>query len=212
MVSDFDGTIVNIDTVEYLLTRFAKGDWRKPDDQLERGEISLEECLRLQFAMIKEPKQRLLDAIDNATSFRAGFDDLVAVCLNREISFTVLSAGIDFVIRHLLSRKNLEKRVVLFAPKSEPTPRGIVLDFSGLPHEGSSNFKSCLVQSVKAKGRVVAYIGDGFSDFEAIKQANIRFVIQGSRLAKLCKRDNIDCHEIVDLGEVARSLNSRLTL
>ena len=206
VVSDFDGTIVNIDTAEYLLEIFTDGDWRKYDDLFERGEISLEECLRRQYGMIKEPRKKLLDAVDDVASFRAGFDELVAFCEKRGFSFTILSAGLDFVIRHLLKREDLEKRVVLLAPRSKPTSRGVVMDFAGLSHLGSPNFKSSVVRSIKAKGTSVAYIGDGLSDFEPIKDANLRFVIRGSRLDTLCRRDRIECLEIASFGEVIRSL------
>ena len=209
IVSDFDGTIVKVDTVEYLLERFSNGDWRKYDDQYARGEISLEECLRLQYGMIKEPEQVLLDAIDDVATFRAGFSELVAFCRKRRISFTIVSAGLDFVIEHLLSRENLESELIVLAPKSKSTPHGIVLDFSGLPHVDSLNFKSSFVQSIKTEGARVAYIGDGYSDFEAIKQANVRFVIKGSRLDGQCKKDDIECQEIVSLEEVTRSITDQ---
>jgi HAD superfamily phosphoserine phosphatase-like hydrolase len=207
LLSDFDGTIVNIDTVEYLLDRFGNGDWRRYDDLFERGEISLEECLRRQYSMIKVPRQELLRAIDDVATFRAGFDELLAFSKKRGASFTIVSAGLDFVIRHLLRRENLRNKVVVLAPRSKPTSHGIALDFSGLPRGNSSNFKSNLVQSTKAKGTTVAYIGDGFSDFEAIKEANIRFVISGSRLDEHCKKANIECREIVNLREVASFLS-----
>jgi len=209
--SDFDGTIVNIDTVEYLLARFTNGDWRRYDDLYERGEISLEECLRLQYGMIKEPEQKLLDAIDGVASFRAGFDELLAFSKKKGNSFTIVSAGLDFVIRHLLGRKNVQNQIIIMAPKSKPTPRGIFLDFSELPQGDSSNFKSNAVQSIKAKGTRIAYIGDGLSDFEAIKEANTRFVIKGSRLAERCRKDDIACHEVINLEEVTRYLTSPRT-
>lgn len=208
VISDFDGTIVNIDTAEYLLERFAKGDWRKYDDLFERRKISFEECLRRQYGMIKEPKQKLLDAVDGVASFRAGFGDLVAFCNRKGITLTILSAGLDFIIWPLLRRQRLEDQVALQAPKSTPTSDGILLDFSGLAHAGSSNFKGSVVQAIKAKGARLAYIGDGFSDFEPIRIADYRFVIKGSRLDKQCRKDHVKCHEIVSFREVVRSLSS----
>lgn len=212
VVSDFDGTIINIDAVEYLLAQFANGDWQRYDALYERGKIPLEECLRRQYRMIKEPRRKLLDAIDNVASFREGFDELLALCRERGIPFTIVSAGLDFVIRHLLESKNLQNQITFLAPKSKPTPRGIVLDFSELPHGGSLNFKGELVQSIKAKGERVAYIGDGFSDFDAVKEANSRFVIKGTKLEEECRKHAVACHEIVSLEEVTHYLVGPRTL
>jgi len=211
VVSDFDGTIVNIDTVEYLLAQYADGDWRRYDDLYERGEISLEECLRQQYRMIREPERELLDAVDNVASFRAGFDEMLALAMKDGNSFTIVSAGLDFVITHLLRRRNIPNQIAIFAPKSKPTPQGIVLDFSGLPRGDSPNFKSNVVQSIKARGRSVAYVGDGYSDFEAIKGADVRFVINGSRLEEKCKEDNIACREIIDFREITGFLTGPRT-
>ena len=202
VVSDFDGTLVNIDTVEYLLAQYSNGDWQRYDHLYERGVISLEECLRQQYRMIREPKQKLIDAVDGVTSFRAGLDDLLAFSGREGNSFTIVSAGLDFVISHLLRRKSVQNQIVVLAPRSRPTSRGITLDFSRLPRGDSSNFKSNAVRSIRAKGKRVAYIGDGFSDLEAIKEANIGFVIKGSRLAERCRKYGVPCHEIVGLEEV----------
>lgn len=207
IISDFDGTIVTIDTVEYLLARYANGDWRRYDDLYERGEISLEECLRRQYRMIKEPKQKLIEAIDGVAMFRAGFEELLAFSREKAIPFTIVSAGLDFVIDHLLSRKDFRGRIVVLAPKSKPTSRGITLDFSGLPRGDSSNFKSVFAKSIKARGTGIAYIGDGFSDFEAVKLADARFAVKGSRLAEQCRKDGIECHEIIGLEEVVDYLD-----
>ena len=206
VVSDFDGTIVNIDVVEYLLAQYANGDWRRYDELYERGEISLEECLRLQYGMIREPKQKLLDAVDDVAYFRTGLDDLLAFSEKEGNSFTIVSAGLDFVIGHMLNRKNIQRRIAVLAPKSRPTSRGILLDFSHLPQGDSSNFKTNVVRSFRARGRRVAYIGDGLSDFEAIKEANVKFVIKGSRLAERCVREYVPCQEIVSLEEVSSHL------
>ncbi|MHA2368192.1 MAG: hypothetical protein ACXADX_05165 [Candidatus Hodarchaeales archaeon] len=37
ILCDFDGTIVDIDTAEYLLEKFARGNWQQYDVQLEKG-------------------------------------------------------------------------------------------------------------------------------------------------------------------------------
>lgn len=209
IVSDFDGTIVGIDLVEYLLNRYAGGDWRRFDDLYEKGEISLEECLRQQYGMIREPRQKLLDAVDDVAAFRDGLDELIDFSRKKRVSFTIASAGLDFVIIHLLRRKNLENQITVLAPKSKPTPHGIVLDFSYLPRGNSLNFKCNVVRSVKAKGTRVAYIGDGLSDFDAIKEADVRFTIKGSRLAEQCRKDGIVCHQVVSLQEVTGHLSDR---
>ena len=46
IISDFDGTLIEIDSVRYILETYVDGDWKAPDDLYNEGLISLEECLR----------------------------------------------------------------------------------------------------------------------------------------------------------------------
>jgi 2-hydroxy-3-keto-5-methylthiopentenyl-1-phosphate phosphatase len=207
--SDFDGTIINIDTGEYLLSRFAHGDWRTYDDRLERGQTSLEECLTKQFAMVKETEDTLLRAVDSVVSFRPGFEDLVDYCRKEGFPFVVVSGGLDFVITRVLRAKNLLDKVMIVAPKANVTKRGITFQFPKLSQVGSQNFKDELVRSYVIRGIESAYIGDGVSDFAAIAQADVRFAISGSRLSKFCKREGIAFKEVSDFNDVLRNLRSR---
>ena len=43
VLCDFDGTITLTDTLEYVLRKFAVGDWRSFDEKYERGEITLQD-------------------------------------------------------------------------------------------------------------------------------------------------------------------------
>ena len=206
VLSDFDGTIANIDTGEYVLSQFAHGDWRAYDDQLVRGEITLEECLTKQFAMVKETEGRLLRRVEGVVSFRPGLEDLVDYCETNGFPFVVVSGGLDFIIKHALRAKNLLDRVEIVAPKANVTKRGIIFRFPKSSQAGSLNFKDDLVRTYTNHGSKTVYIGDGVPDFAAIRRADVRFAIRGSRLSMLCKREGIAFQEINDFHDVLLSL------
>jgi len=206
VLSDFDGTIVDIDTGEYVLSQFAHGDWRAIDEQLERGEITLEECLTKQFAMVKETEERLLKEVEGVASFRPGFVDLVDYCETNRYPFVIVSGGMDFIIKHLLRAQKLLDRVEIVAPKAKATKGGVTFRFPKLSQVGSLNFKDDLVRTYENNSGESVYIGDGLSDLAAITRANIRFAIRGSRLSKLCRREGIDFQEIDDFHDVLRNL------
>jgi 2-hydroxy-3-keto-5-methylthiopentenyl-1-phosphate phosphatase len=208
VLSDFDGTIVSIDTGEYVLSQFAHGNWMAYDNQLERGETTLEECLTNQFAMVKETEERLLKRVEGVVSFRPGFEDLVDYCETRGFPFVVVSGGLDFIIKHVLSARNLLDRVQIVAPRANATKRGITFRFPRSSHPGSLNFKDDLVRTYAIHGSKTVYIGDGLADLPAIKRADVRFAIRGSRLSRVCKREGIAFQEIDDFNDVLRSLGS----
>ena len=50
ILCDFDGTIAEIDTTVIVFNKFIHGNWRIFNEQLDKGEITLEQCMREQFS------------------------------------------------------------------------------------------------------------------------------------------------------------------
>src|SRR5713101_9381169 len=104
ILSDFDGTVTLNDTFENVAEKFAQGDWRAVDEQYVKGEVTLEECLRRQGAMVRVSESEILDELDKITRFRPGFDKLIEYCKANNYPLVLVSAGLDFVIKHFLSK------------------------------------------------------------------------------------------------------------
>ena len=206
VLCDFDGTVTLTDTLEYVLRKFAVGDWKSFDERYERGEISLQECLRSQGRLVRTPEMVLVAEMERVTSFRPNFDKLVQYCRNNKLPLVTVSAGLDFVIRDLLRMKGWNNLVRLSAAKAECTLEGIRFTFPRLHDKTSLSIKDDLVKYHKTKGRRVAYVGDGIWDIHALKEADHRFAIKGSRLAELCRRQGIPAREVSDFLEVVRAI------
>jgi 2-hydroxy-3-keto-5-methylthiopentenyl-1-phosphate phosphatase len=73
LLSDFDGTIVDADTALYLLTEFAEGDWRKVISKYVKGDISLQECMSIQYPMLKTSRSLMLKTLEENIGFRSNF-------------------------------------------------------------------------------------------------------------------------------------------
>lgn len=209
---DFDGTISVNDTYEYVLTRYAQGDWRVFDDQYLRGEISLQECLRKQGALVKAPERVLVAELERVTSFRPNFDKLIEYCRGNRVPLVVVSAGLDFAIEHLLRLKGWDRLVKLYAARAESTPEGIRFTFPRLRDETSLSVKDDLVKHYKREGRRVAYVGDGVWDIHALREADCRFVIKGSKLAELCRQQEVPAREINEFQEMVMAIQYDLAL
>jgi len=208
VLCDFDGTAVDINTCDFILKKFAKRNWRIFDEQLEREEITLEECLQKQFSLIRVPKTRMLEEIEQVTSVRQNFEKLVKCCRTRGLSLVLVSAGLDFVIKNFLQLKGWSGLIEVYAPKSRCTINGIKFKFPKLLDETSVNFKDDLVRYYKKQGKKVVYVGDGFPDYHPARNADFPFAIKGSKLAALLKRDGIPYKEISDFEEVVEAINA----
>ncbi|MFX0065111.1 MAG: MtnX-like HAD-IB family phosphatase [Candidatus Hermodarchaeota archaeon] len=201
ILCDFDGTIVNLDTAEFLLNKFVHEDWKKFDEQLEKGEITLQECMEKQYSLLKAPKAVMLKELEKGIFFRSNFDKLVEYCRAQNFPFVIVSAGLDFAIKHFLEQKGLEEVIKIHAAKTKFTSDGITLSFPRLYAKTSANFKDDLVKYYKKQKYHVIYIGDGISDYTAVRKADFSFVIKDSSLATLCKREELQCQEITDFQE-----------
>lgn len=209
VISDFDGTVVIIDTAAFVLERFAEGEWKIFDEQLEKGEITLDECLRKQFSLVRASKTDILREVERATTFRPNFDNLVKYCKGQRIPVIIASAGLDFCIRHLLAEKNLDESIVLRAGKSRCTNRGIKFSsFPKLRRRDSHNFKDDLVDYYKRRAVRVVYIGDTLNDYFALRKADQRFAIEGSRLAHVCNQNHVPCEEVSDFQQVIEGIKT----
>jgi 2-hydroxy-3-keto-5-methylthiopentenyl-1-phosphate phosphatase len=201
ILSDFDGTIVTIDTAEYALRKFAEGDWKAVEHEFERGDITFEECLQKQFAMLKVPEKELLEELKSVTVLRPNFNSFLGYCEKHRIPLIIVSGGLDFYIRHFLRSERLLERVSICAPKSEFTTNGIQVTFPKLLDRGSVNFKDDLVRYYKRQGDRAIYVGNGLGDYPAVRAADYSFVIKNSALAELCRTTSLPYKEIDDFQE-----------
>ncbi len=205
VLSDFDGTVTLNDTFRNVAERFAQGDWMAVDDQYVKGQITLEECLRRQGAMVKASKSQILDELDEVTRFRPGFDNLIDYCKTNHYPLVLVSAGLDFVIKHFLRRQKWRK-MELYAAAAKCTLTGIKFDFPKLKDNRSINLKDDTVRYYKTKADTVAYIGDGRWDLHALRNADLRFAIRNSKLSELCKEQDIQATIVSDFKEMVVSL------
>jgi HAD superfamily phosphoserine phosphatase-like hydrolase len=207
---DFDGTIVNVDTAEIALDRFGDPDWMSIDRALETGEVSFEESLRREFATLRAPPEKIIQEVSRVTAIRPNFDRLIDYCRNIRLPLTVVSGGLDFCIRHFLDRDGWLRFVKIYAPISRFTGSGYTLTFPEVIGNETANFKDALVRREKTNGRQVFFVGNGFGDLSAAKEATFTFAIRGSRLAELCKQQHVQHEEIDDFQQVVDALSHRL--
>ena len=207
VLCDFDGTITTVDTAEWVLGKYAQGDWRLFDRQFEDGEISLEECLNREFSLVKASKEQILEELKHVVIFRPNFKKLAEYCKENYAPLIIVSAGLDFVIRHFLKLNDCLDLVEVFAPKTSFNTDGIRFAFPKLSDRTSDNFKDDAVRCYKGHNKKVIYVGDGPADYAAAKNADYSFAIEGSRLAKMCRKNGIPCRTITDFQEIIEAIH-----
>lgn len=207
VLCDFDGTITLIDTAEYILDKFAEGDWRGVEHLLESGQMTIDESMKRQFEMITLPRYAIIEELDKVVKARAGFDTLLGSCGAGERRLRITSAGLDFYIHHFLEANGWSGLIDVVAPQVIDDGNGLRFEFPRKMHPAARNFKEDAVLAEQAKGNKVAYIGDGTSDLWAALSADLAFAVKGSKLDRLLDKAGCLHYRFTHFQEVVDRLD-----
>jgi len=205
--SDFDGTISRRDVGYSLFHHFSAGKNDELIPDWVSGKLSTRECLRKEAEMVHATAEEILAFVDTM-DIDAGFAEFVKLCRSQDIPLTILSDGLDFYVHRLLGKNGLSHVPVL-------TNRGllendtILVDFPVQNH-------TCLRCGI-CKGEQIAkfrereggswrvvFVGDGYSDACATKEADIVFAKKDLR--RYCIDNQITYLDWDDFFGVARQL------
>ena len=186
---DFDGTITERDTSFFLLDAFAQGDWRRILRDYKEHRIPVGEFNTRAFAMVKEDKTSLLEELKGKVEVRSGFHELVDYCQRKAFRLAIVSNGLDFYVRAVLTDIGLDD-IEVHAAQASFHPEGIKVRYMGPDGERlEDGFKEAYIQSFLRLGYRVVYVGNGDSDFAPAKHAYCIFAT-GDLLA-YCRENNL---------------------
>lgn len=186
---DFDGTIIRNNLSVLIREHFAPDVWRAIETDYLEGRITVEESNRRQFALIKEPKERLQEFVRCHIDVRQGFPEFTTGCVAKRNHLVIVSSGLDFYIEVVLSELGMSD-TELYCGKTEFNENGIMVSYTD--QNGNTiehGFKINYLNWLKQRGKTIIYIGDGLSDLEALRDAD--YVFATGHLATLLKEEHI---------------------
>jgi len=201
---DFDGTIIKNNLSVLLREKYACGDWQKIDSDYLQGRLTVEQSNKLQFALIKEPKERLQAFVRQHIELRPGFVEFVRYCQESAILFVIVSSGLDFYIEPVLTEIGMPD-LELHCGRASFGRNGV--DVSYYDTEGnivSEGFKKKYLTWLRKRGKNIIYIGDGLSDLEAARQADHIFAT--GHLLDLLSSAPVICNRFSDFYDLLRQV------
>ena len=201
---DFDGTITKNNLSVLIREHFAPDAWRAIETDYLEGRITVEESNRRQFALIKEPKERLQEFVRCHIDVRQGFPKFTADCEVKGNHLVIVSSGFDFYIKVVLSELGMSD-TELYCGKTEFSEKGIMVSYHN--HNGNiieHGFKISYLNWLKWRDKSIIYIGDGLSDLEAVRNAN--YVFATGHLATLLKEEHVSWSYFTDFNDIRNKL------
>lgn len=162
-----------------VLEQFAEGNWRQYEDLLEEGKITVEECLALQFKLVKTSREMIIEYIEDKIEIRPGFIEFVDFCFQNEIELRIVSAGLDFVIENV--QKHLNTDLLVIVPTTQ-FKEYLTFTFPIRNNHGVEDFKADEVTKWNKHGYDVIFIGDGGSDYFGSLHSKYVYAVKGRSL------------------------------
>ena len=202
---DFDGTVTEEDTSFFLLDAFAQGDWRRLLREYKEHRISVGEFNTKAFAMVKDDKPTLLEALKGKVKVRAGFHELVNYCLKKDFRLVIVSNGLDFYIKAVLKDLGLDS-IEVHAAQASFHPEGMKVQYVGPDGKRlEDNFKVAYIKSFLKLGYRIVYVGNGDSDFPPAKYAH--HVFATGELLAYCRENNLNYEPFENFIDIVRYID-----
>jgi len=203
---DFDGTITVRDTTDAVLEKFADPEYLEWEEKWEAGEITARECMARQAQLIRATPEEILEFV-RKIPIDLGIHTLIQTCRLLEGDLTIVSDGIDFLMREVLRVHRLEA-IPHYANRLHwDRSGGPVLTFPYGKEDcrgGCGLCKCAKMEKVAAPQAWTVYVGDGLSDRCAVHQADQVFA--KGKLHTYCLENDIIHTQFESLSEVAASL------
>jgi 2-hydroxy-3-keto-5-methylthiopentenyl-1-phosphate phosphatase len=201
---DFDGTITKKDTCAAMVESFAGEGWREINERWERKEISTEQCANLTFNLFQadlEDMKKLMDTMEIDVYFK----EFLRLCRDRAYGIYVLSDGYDFCIENVFGRYDIE---IPYYANRMVYDQGFKIECSGAnPDCGiCGTCKTRLIEELKGKGKLVVYVGDGYSDTCPAAKADVVFAKK--ELYRFCRDNGISARYFDTFNDVILFLSS----
>jgi HAD superfamily phosphoserine phosphatase-like hydrolase len=190
-----------------VLVRRYRGDgfWHAIDERLRRGELSLRDAMQEEAASVPVSFDEAAALLEREVGFDPTFPAFVAACEARGMSLTIVSSGIEQIIRRRLAQHGVERLKVVAGALDTSGPQWSIR-FPGDSPNGTD--KARLVRDARERGERTLFAGDGRSDFEAALAADRVYAKSGSRLAAFLREREVAFVPFERFADITERLDS----
>jgi 2-hydroxy-3-keto-5-methylthiopentenyl-1-phosphate phosphatase len=203
ILSDFDGTISPVDLSDFLYRKFAACG-KLFADQWAQGLIDTREEIQRTFETVSAGRAEIEAAL-KGVPIDETFHELVEFARQNNIELAVVSDGLDWAISTVLGAHDIHD-LAIYANHVIFNEGKLTFEFPWYnpmtPLAGVC--KPLIVQRYHEKGLKVVFIGDGRSDQDAVRSADLVFA-KGA-LAEFCRAQNIAAWPYQNFSQVCAQI------
>ena len=200
---DFDKTISFNDSTDALMKKHNPEGLRIIREKYRNKELTIMGFIKTCLESLNITKEEYLKTLGEEMKIDKTFKEFA----ESGLEYRIVSAGSNLNVTGSLDSNGIhvDEKLVLSNIVNFENNNIITLEF---PYEDKEKLlgvdKKSLVLEYKNNGDRVFFVGDGPSDYEAVKVADHVFVRTGTRLINYCKENNIIFYEFTDFVDLLK--------
>ncbi|MBE5104021.1 2-hydroxy-3-keto-5-methylthiopentenyl-1-phosphate phosphatase [Bacillus thuringiensis] len=172
---DFDGTITNNDNIMSIMEKFAPPEAEEVKNRILSQELSIQEGVSQLFQLIPTHlRDNIIQFLKETAEIRSGFHEFIQFVNENNISFYVISGGMDFFVYPLL--QGIVPKEQIFCNETDFSEEFITVKWPHSCDDHCQNHcglcKSSLIRKLSDTTDFHIVIGDSITDLQAAKQAD----------------------------------------
>lgn len=204
---DFDGTITRRDVGEQLFRTFGGPVCEELVGRYLSGALGAPECFRGEVAAMGRIPVAAMDALIDRQEIDGTFHGLVGFCALQHIEIWILSDGLDYYIRRILTRHGLAdvpfyaNAFSLYDEKDDGSARAaIAFPYRDAECTRCACCKRNIMLTRAGEDDIICYAGEGFSDQCPARYADVVFAKDA--LQTYCREENISYYPYTSFDDV----------
>ncbi|HDR8181718.1 TPA: 2-hydroxy-3-keto-5-methylthiopentenyl-1-phosphate phosphatase [Bacillus thuringiensis] len=172
---DFDGTITNNDNIMSIMEKFAPPEAEEVKNRILSQELSIQEGVSQLFQLIPTSlRDDMIQFLIETAEIRSGFHEFIQFANENNISFYVISGGMDFFVYPLL--QGIIPKEKIYCNETDFSSEFITVKWPHPCDHHCQNHcglcKSSLIRKLSDRNDFHIVIGDSITDLQAAKQAD----------------------------------------
>ncbi|MCX5715589.1 MAG: MtnX-like HAD-IB family phosphatase [Candidatus Omnitrophica bacterium] len=211
VITDFDGTITQKDTLVGILDKFAGPKWLKIAALVRSGRLGTKIGLKKEMALCRVTKKEYIDFLNTDVKIDPTFKNFLRFCEKNKLKVIVVSGGFGLNIEVVFKKFGIP-RLPYYANIIQFKGNIVKLKYP-YTHKACKTCGHCkapYIKRFKDKGYFTIYAGDSVTDRCPAKVADLVFAKH--HLAEYCGEKGIPFVPYTTFGQIKKRLISKALL
>ncbi len=213
---DFDGTITKRDVGDALFETFGGEQCKEFVKEYREEKLSAVQCFEKETAACGNVDLQTFHSFLDSQEIDETFPEFIEYCKKNQYEFAILSDGMDYYIKRILTTHGLAD-VPVYSNIMNLVPgevNGTVRFVPSFPYtdevcERCASCKRNHMLTLTGDDDIIIYIGEGYSDRCPVQYADVVFAKDD--LLKYCRREEIPHAEYKTFGDIVKYIEKMTT-